>query len=90
MAYTFMNEVVARRNAGDFKLDRNNKEEFDKEYEVIKKYYEQALVYMERAQMLKPEEPKIWASALQQIYTNLQNKEKAEEMDAIMSSMNNR
>jgi hypothetical protein len=45
---------------------------------------------MERAQMLKPEEPKIWASALQQIYTNLQNKEKAEEMDAIMSSMNNR
>lgn len=90
MAYTFMNEVVARRNAGDFKLDRNNKAEFDKEYEVIKKYYEQALPYMERAHELKPDEPKVWASALQQIYTNLQNKAKADEMDAIMSSMNNR
>lgn len=87
MAYTYMNEVVARRNAGDFKLDRTNKAEFDKEFEVIKKYYEDALVYMERAQQLKPGEPKIWASALQQIYTNLQNKAKAEEMDAIMSSM---
>ena len=73
MAYTYMNEVVARRNAGDWKLDRSNKAEFDKEFEEIKKYYEQALPYMERVKELKPEDPKLWASALQQIYTNLQN-----------------
>ena len=86
MAYTFMNEVVARRNNGDWKLDRNNKKEFDKEFEEIKKYYEQALPYMERAHELVPEQPKVWAAALQQIYTNLQNKEKADEMDAILST----
>ena len=87
MAYTFMNEVVSRRNAGDWKLDRSNKAEFDKEFEEIKKYYEQALPYMEKVQELKPEDPKLWASALQQIYTNLQNKQKADEMDAIMANM---
>ena len=86
MAYTFMNEVVARRNNGDWKLDRNNKAEFDKEFEEIKKYYEQALPYMERAHELVPEQPKVWAAALQQIYTNLQNKAKADEMDAILST----
>jgi tetratricopeptide (TPR) repeat protein len=87
MAYTFMNEVVSRRNAGDWKLDRSNKAEFDKEFEEIKKYYEQALPYMEKVKELKPEDPKLWASALQQIYTNLQNKQKADEMDAIMANM---
>ncbi len=86
MAYTFMNEVVARRNNGDWKLDRNNKKEFDREFEEVKKYYEQALPYMERAHELVPNQPKVWAAALQQIYTNLQNKQKADEMDAILST----
>ena len=86
MAYTYMNEVVARRNNGDWKLDRNNKKEFDREYEEIKAYYEKALPYMERAHELVPDQPKVWAAALQQIYTNLQNKQKADEMDAILSN----
>ncbi len=86
MAYTYMNEVVARRNNGDWKLDRNNKKEFDREFEEIKKYYEQALPFMERAHELVPDQPKVWAAALQQIYTNLQNKQKADEMDAILST----
>ena len=86
MAYTFMNEVVARRNNGDWKLDRNNKKEFDKEFAEIEKYYQQALPYMERVKELVPEQPKVWAAALQQIYTNLQNKEKADEMDRILST----
>jgi hypothetical protein len=41
---------------------------------------------MERAHELVPDQPKVWAAALQQIYTNLQNKQKADEMDAILSS----
>jgi len=86
MAYTFMNEVVARRNKGDWKLDRTNVKEFNREYDEIKTYYEQALPYMERAHELVPDQPKVWASALQQIYSNLQNKQKADEMDAILST----
>ena len=86
MAYTYMNEVVARRNNGDWKLDRNNVKEFNREYDEIKTYYEKALPFMERAHELVPDQPKVWAAALQQIYTNLQNKQKADEMDAILST----
>lgn len=88
MAYTYMNEVVSRRNKGEFKLDRTNVKQFNEEFEKIKVYYEKALPYFEKVRELAPDQPRLWASALQQIYTNLQQPDKAKEMDAYIESSN--
>lgn len=88
MAYTYMNEVVSRRNKGEFKLDRTNVKQFNEEFEKIKVYYEKALPYFEKVRQLTPDQPRLWASPLQQIYTNLQQKDKAKEMDAYIEDSN--
>lgn len=96
LAVSYTNEVIQKRNNGDFKLgDPSQKKTIKEQNEVkiannkiidtkIKPYYEKALPHMEKVRELLPDNPKSWASMLQMIYTNLQQKEKAEEMDQYM------
>lgn len=93
MAVSYTNEVIQRNQNGEFKLgDPSKKKTVREQNDVkiannkiidtqIKPYYEKALPHMEKVRELIPDNPKVWASMLQMIYTNLQQKEKADEMD---------
>lgn len=88
MGITYINEVVARRNNGEFCLDRTKVKEFNADYEKIKVYYEKAKPYFEKIRELLPDQPKVWAPYLSNIYTNLQMKSEAEAMDALLKEAN--
>lgn len=94
MAYAYMNEVVTKRQNGAYKYaGRVGKvtgkaaiDTYNKEMKEIKDYYGKALTYMEKVRELAPDRSRMWASALQQIYFNLDRKEEAKQMDDIMSA----
>lgn len=95
MAYSYMNEVVAKKQNNEFKFIGTNKlisskekAAYEKELALVKGYYEKALPYIEKVRELHPDAPKEWASALQQIYSNLGQKEKAKEMDTLLENAN--
>lgn len=95
MAYSYMNEVVAKKQKGEFKFIGTNKliapkekAAYEKELALVRSFYEKALPHMEKIRELHPDSPKEWASALQQIYSNLDQKEKAKEMDALLEAAN--
>lgn len=97
MAYSYINEIVAKRHNGEFKIigtgvgiTSKNKAAYEKELAVVKDYYSKAKPYMEKVQALRPDSPRDWAGALQQIYSNLGDKAKADEMDAILDASNHR
>ena len=92
-AYCYINEVVTNRQNGGYKyagsnLDRVKGQKavdlYNKELKEIRGYFEKALPLMEKVRELAPERSRLWASALEQIYSNLNQKAKAEEMENIM------
>ena len=92
-AYCYINEVVTKRQNGGYKyagsnLDRVKGQKavdlYNKELKEIRGYFEKALPLMEKVRELAPERSRLWASALEQIYSNLNQKAKAEEMEHIM------
>ena len=92
-AYCYINEVVTKRQNGGYKyagsnLDRVKGQKavdlYNKELKEIRGYFEKALPLMEKVRELAPERSRLWASALEQIYSNLNQKAKAEEMENIM------
>ena len=92
-AYCYINEVVTKRQNGGYKyagsnLDRVKGQKavdlYNKELKEIRGYFEMALPLMEKVRELAPERSRLWASALEQIYSNLNQKAKAEEMENIM------
>ena len=89
----YINEVVTKRQNGGYKyagsnLDRVKGQKavdlYNKELKEIRGYFEKALPLMEKVRELAPERSRLWASALEQIYSNLNQKAKAEEMENIM------
>lgn len=95
MAYSYINEVVTKRQAGAYKyaggVSREVKgqaavAQYNKEMADIKGYYTKALPYMEKVRSLSPDNSRLWASALQQIYFNLDCKAEAKQMDDIMTA----
>lgn len=95
MAYSYINEVVTKRQAGAYKyaggVSREVKgqaavAQYNKEMADIKGYYTKALPYMEKVRSLSPDNSRLWASALQQIYFNLDRKAEAKQMDDIMTA----
>ncbi len=84
MGVTYINQVIAMRDKGEFCLDRTKVDQFNKDRARIQEYYKQALPFFEKVQQLVPEQPRKWAPTLQQIYFNLDNKAKADEMDEIL------
>lgn len=94
MAYSYINEVVTKRQNGGYKYaGRVNKvtgkaeiEAYNKELAEIKSYYTKALGYMEKVRAQAPDRSRVWAPALQQIYFNLDRKAEAKQMDDIMTA----
>lgn len=92
MAYAWTNEVVVRRQNGEFKyydkrfVPDNKKAVAEKETEEVRAYYRNALPYMEKVRELAPDRSKVWAPALQQIYANLGMDDEAKQMDDIMDA----
>ena len=88
-----MSKVVTKRQNGGYKYAGSNLDrvkgqkavdQYNKELKEIRGYFEKALPLMEKVRELAPERSRLWASALEQIYSNLNQKAKAEEMENIM------
>lgn len=90
MAHAWTNEVLTRRQNGDWKLlDKDvispkQQAAYDAELEEALSYYRNARPYMEKVREVAPERSKVWAPALQQIYKNLGMQAEADEMDEVM------
>ena len=81
---TYVNEVIARRDKGEFCTDRTKVKEFNESIEKMRVFYKNALPFFEKARMLAPEKVSEWGPALQNAYTNLEMKDKAEEVKALL------
>lgn len=102
MGTTYINDIYDQRVSGKFKYIGTNrriegkgqaayakeKAIYDKELATVKGYYEKARPYLEHLRELTPDEPKRWASALQMVYSSLQMKDKAKEMDDLLDAAN--
>lgn len=103
MGTAYINDIYDQRVNGKFKYIgtnraitgktsdgsyQKNKAIYDKELETVKGYYEKAKPYLEHLRDLTPTEPKRWASALQMVYSSLQMKEQADEMDKLLEQAN--
>lgn len=94
MAYTYINEIVQRKQNGEFKYvgtgrSYTKKEEpaYLAELAIVHEYYGKARPYMEKVRTLVPDTPKDWVYVLQMIYENLALKDKKAEMDAIIETL---
>lgn len=83
MGAAFVNEVVARRQKGEYCLDRTKVAKFNADFEKQKKFYAEARPYLEKAKELAPDKAKIWAYPLVLVYENLQLKAEASKMEKI-------
>jgi len=61
---------------------------YEKELATFRSYYEKAKPYLEHLRELTPDGARRWASPLQQIYSNLGDKAKADEMDKLLDEAN--
>lgn len=93
MAASYINEAYQKRLSGVYKFIGTNrsytqkeKPAYEKELADFKSFYEKALPYLEKVRELAPDQPRIWASSLQQCYYNLGQTDKAKEMDALLES----
>ena len=103
MGTAYINDIYDQRVSGKFKYIGTNrsitgkgqaayakeKAIYDKELATVKSYYEKAKPFLEHLRELTPNAPKRWASALQMVYSSLQMKEKAKEMDDLLEAANN-
>lgn len=81
MGATYINEVVSRRQKGEYCLDRKKVAKFNADFEKQQKFYADAKPFLEKAKELEPTKIKIWAYPLVVVYENLQMKEKASAME---------
>lgn len=82
---SFINEVISRRDKGEFVTDRTRVKEYNASIEKMREYYKKALPYFEKARMLAPDRIKEWGPSLQNVYSNLEMKDKVEEIKALMN-----
>ncbi len=81
---SYINEVIARRDKGEFCLDKSKVKEYNASIDKMRVFYEKARPYYERVKELLPDQPRKWAPALQQVYSNLNMKAEADAMDALL------
>lgn len=101
MGVSYINDIYSQRVSGKFKYIgtnraitgktsdgtyQKNKAIYEKELATVKSYYEKALPYFEHLRELTPDQPKVWANSLEQVYTNLGEKEKAQEMADLLKA----
>ena len=77
-----MNDVVTQVQNRVIKIPPTYSKLYKQVMETkVQPYYRKALPYFEKVRTLLPDEPKRWASPLQQIYNNLEMTDKSKEMD---------
>ena len=87
LAYTYMNQVMDYRQKGKYKLafkkeyTKSQEGAYKKELSEIQSFYKKAKPHVEKVREMDPENVKLWGNALSQIYTNLNMKKEAEEVD---------
>ena len=102
MGTCYNNDIYDQRQSGKFKYIgtsrriegkgeaayKKEKAIYDKELATVKEYYEKARPYLEHLRELTPNDAKRWASPLQMVYSSLEMKEKAQEMDQLLEEAN--
>ena len=102
MGTCYINDIYDQRVSGKFKYigtDRRiegkgeaaykkEKAIYDQELATVKSYYEKAKPYLEHLRELTPDDAKRWASPLQMVYSSLDMKEQANEMDELLRAAN--
>ena len=95
MGIAYYNEVAQNRLEGKYKLygvvDSPNKKyqaQFDQEKAEVTGMFEKAKQYLEKLRSITPDNPKLWASALQMVYSSMGMDDKAKEMDILIESAN--
>jgi hypothetical protein len=63
-----------------------NDPKYSKEQAKIKKFYEEARPYYEKARDLKPDQKDLWIQGLYRIYYNLNLGKEFEEIDKLMNN----
>ncbi len=102
MGTCYINDIYDQRLSGKFKYIGTNKKIegkneaaykkekaiYDQELATVKSYYEKARPYLEHLRELTPDDAKRWASPLQMVYSSLDMKDKAKEMDELLEAAN--
>ena len=102
MGTCYINDIYDQRVSGKFKYigtDRRiegkgeaaykkEKAIYDQELATVRGYYEKAKPYLEHLRELTPDDAKRWASPLQMVYSSLDMKEQANEMDELLRAAN--
>lgn len=81
MGVTYVNELISKKD--QFVTDPR-KPQYKTDVEKVKDYYRKALTYFEKTRELVPDQPKVWALSLKNIYYNLQMKDKEKEIDQVI------
>lgn len=82
MGVTYVNELISKKD--QFVTDPRNPQ-YKTDVEKVKDFYRKALTYMEKTRELVPDQPKVWALPLKNIYYNLEMKDKEKEIDQVLS-----
>lgn len=95
MGIAWMHELWDRIEAKKYPITASGKyvkaqmAQYQAEQKEIAEYYKKAQVYAEKARELAPNEPKRWGPSLSLIYSRLNMKAEADEVDALISAANN-
>ncbi len=81
---SFINEVISRRDNGEFCTDRTKVKQYNESIDKMREYYKKALPYFEKAREISPDRVREWGPSLQNVYTNLEMKDKAAEVEALL------
>lgn len=76
---SYVNELISLNLNTDTKA-----KDYKQTLEKAHSYYSEARPYLEKVRELAPNKPKLWAENLRNVYFNLDLKDKAQEMEAII------
>ena len=85
---SFVNEVISRRDKGEYVTDKSRVKEFNESIEKMREFYRQSLPYFEKARELAPDRIREWGPNLQNVYQNLLMEDKANEVKALLEAGN--
>ena len=83
LGVTYVNELISKKD--QFVTNPRNPQ-YKTDVEKVKDYYRKALTYFEKTRELIPDQPKVWALSLKNIYYNLEMKDKEKEIDEVLKN----
>lgn len=77
--------ITGKTSDGSYQRE---KKIYDEEIATVRSYYENARPLLEKVRELTPDRAKLWAPALQMVYSSLGMKDEAAEMDRLLDEAN--